>query len=1593
MASTSETSFATLTNGYTKSFTFQKNWMDGNNKYGFRPDAIKVHLQYRVVGSGDDGWENALHCYIGSTEYSYTDSSDDTTALVITAETTAGNQSVVFKKLPTYIYDSTNGYQAIEYRVYEDAIGYLVSGTTDQYNWSVYRKEGTGEDAYIRAGSYVRETLTETDGNKTVLNNSLISNSLSITLNWENDSDNKYQTRPESVRFNLQYVKVNDDASVNYDQTTGFAWENVVDANGNDVIITLTSSDESDSDTWKKTVKSLAASDETNSFSLFYRAVEITEDSHPKTFVSGVEKTYKNYDETTNYSGSEAGGTLSKSTALDGTSEGACQGEWEYVSSSGVNYETVTNRLTTNAAGTSVTATKKWYKDETSSAVFELKYKTDSETTYHSFATPITETLYSTGTIGEEQTVSWDNLPTYDTDGNALTYIIAEKAPSTDAYYRVEEETTGIANEFSFVNIGTLDFSVTKTWENNYYGFPATINGYTGFTAEVALLKTYDGVNWEIATDTAGNNLVTNLTDQTATVYNTDGSVKTKGTDLYVFEGVDQYEKTASGDYAYVYYKAVETKINGVVTADGKEYLYPSAAAVTKAYTVDYVNDFSADVASKSHGSKTAITNTLIETEISLEKVWDDDSLANASDVHRPNAFSDLDFELYSSTDGSLVSDATTTAQLISDTKYEIDWDNATLNADSWTATVRGAKADTVNGGYFGLPRYAADGVTEITYSVNESTAVTASAAERSDLLRYTTAYESQTATVSAEATGEVALKVTNTLDLRLDIVKVDESDETIKIGGTTFVLYEAHYDEATDTYTSTSNIVKDVNGDDIEVTTDSNGKTSVEITKAGNYEIKETASATGYSDTDCFDAFFTVADSDMRKNVSLTSELLTATSGLTVREATTTSHLSENGITNTRKLGVLTIYKKDSDKTDKNIDGVTFTIYKKSSLNVFEKIWDFVTGNKYGYTESYATVEESTSGVTTIENLPWGSYKIVETATVDGYKVDSTPYYFVVNANTVEDSIKLYSDETMLTEKTNNAIYNYKTSVTFFKYNEDKTVALGGGIFEIRKYGETNAVEVYVDAAESEGKKTSLVIPTTGLTVYGLEAETLYVLHEVSAPTGYKLNKKDVTFYVSGAAKNYNIYTSALMLNRFDGNVVTMTDKAEGTVTTMYTAIANLTENESVTDDSNTSETHKAGGTVGVIRDTTDENDSIPEEYDRDDYVEGALGVYWNCDAEWIYENQFTIEYTLYETTSGETPETGTITVNGFIDTTNGEVITDTSASCYDELRAVYPNFDIYMNSKGSVVLHLATDRDDCPFKNEINVKFLPTIAVLNTTADYSGGMVMIDGGDYKSDADGYGTDGEYRYVNKTTVYAKAADGYAFDLDNIEMSEARVIEKMVKNRPASLTGKSENLVSMNGTNSFTTTLESEVAGTTSTYEINGTVVVTNTDEEGNPTEVEINLDSLPVPVDIGVSFKKMASKNGSSTGTDSNTSTDTNTDADNNNSDSSNDADNTSGNGNTKPTNTDTPSTENDNTGDNDDDKPGTSKGDNPGSSSDDTNSGVTPTVTDNTESTITGTNTVKTGDFDKSLPICIVLFGCALASFMILLSRRKDK
>lgn len=179
--------------------------------------------------------------------------------------------------------------------------------------------------------------------------------------------------------------------------------------------------------------------------------------------------------------------------------------------------------------------------------------------------------------------------------------------------------------------------------------------------------------------------------------------------------------------------------------------------------------------------------------------------------------------------------------------------------------------------------------------------------------------------------------------------------------------------------------------------------------------------------------------------------------------------------MTNDRALGNLVINKVDSE-TKEALEGVKFEVTAISGLDK-GKTW---------------TVKTNKEGVAELNNLALGTYSIVETKTIDGYVLDSTPVEVTIEKN----------NETVTKEIVNS---RSKGKVTLLKYDVETGEPLANVVFEIKGLNGLN-----------EGKTWTLETGETGI----IELDELhlgdYEISEIKTLDGYVLDTNPIPFSIT---------------------------------------------------------------------------------------------------------------------------------------------------------------------------------------------------------------------------------------------------------------------------------------------------------------------------------------------------------------------------------------------------------------------------------------------------------------------------------------------
>lgn len=326
---------------------------------------------------------------------------------------------------------------------------------------------------------------------------------------------------------------------------------------------------------------------------------------------------------------------------------------------------------------------------------------------------------------------------------------------------------------------------------------------------------------------------------------------------------------------------------------------------------------------------------------------------------------------------------------------------------------------------------------------------------------------------------------------------------------------------------------------------TDAKGNLSFNDLTKGSYTLTE-ISADGYdiSQTHAeknlpFAAEFVINDDDDGKIFSINAAA--AEDGVNPQIQVVQGDLTGDGITNARLLGSVTLYKMDGGHVDTALNDVEFTLYKQDETKgLWDELWTFLTGKTYSAIESFKGEELIEAGKLVIEDLDWGTYKLVETKAKDGYTTTDKNTGEAVE--TVAFVIDRNSSKVIELNTDGNSFYNYQTSLLIKKQSEDGS-ALEGAEFALKG--------MYVDESGKTVKGTlNLVTDSQGqIELKGvLISGENYVLTETAAPEGYeKLTASlqfkvldDGTISVTENASGYKL----IMSDFFDNQIVVINQK-----------------------------------------------------------------------------------------------------------------------------------------------------------------------------------------------------------------------------------------------------------------------------------------------------------------------------------------------------------------------------------------------------------------------------------------------------------------
>lgn len=182
-----------------------------------------------------------------------------------------------------------------------------------------------------------------------------------------------------------------------------------------------------------------------------------------------------------------------------------------------------------------------------------------------------------------------------------------------------------------------------------------------------------------------------------------------------------------------------------------------------------------------------------------------------------------------------------------------------------------------------------------------------------------------------------------------------------------------------------------------------------------------------------------------------------------------------------------------------KGLSGITFNVYAEEDI-VNPANLDEVYFEKEQLVAEIVTDDD---GIATIENLPLGKYYVVETKTLPGFILDSTP--ISVDVSYVEQDAEVVYSETKLTNE------RQKVNVSVEKKDSETKKPLQGAMFGL--FAKDDIVNFDGKVVVKANERIALAVSDkNGQASFDADIPIgMYYLKEVQAPTGYVTSNKIV--------------------------------------------------------------------------------------------------------------------------------------------------------------------------------------------------------------------------------------------------------------------------------------------------------------------------------------------------------------------------------------------------------------------------------------------------------------------------------------------------
>ena len=250
------------------------------------------------------------------------------------------------------------------------------------------------------------------------------------------------------------------------------------------------------------------------------------------------------------------------------------------------------------------------------------------------------------------------------------------------------------------------------------------------------------------------------------------------------------------------------------------------------------------------------------------------------------------------------------------------------------------------------------------------------------------------------------------------------------------------------------------------------------------------------------------------------------------------------------------------------------------------------------------------------------------------------------------------------------------------------------------------------------------------------------------------------------------------------------------------------------------------------------------PHDPDLDPYQEDQLWVCWRPETNWTFGEEFSVLWK--ETSEGPIEK---VTVSHYRNEDGS--VKPISDPVYAGLLKRFPDAAIQMEG-GEIQLVLAPEAAQMPRQTSVEVQFVPTLAVENTTPENQGGMVQTEDGAPSGISDGVvEVDGHSRYV-KRSVTGSVQSGWEVDLANLTVGLPGTLAGDTGANPEAV------LLNPDANGRFLVEIYENIAGVETPVTVSGRIMV-EYDSQNRPVRVSILLDGLPVPLDLGIAFIKQA--------------------------------------------------------------------------------------------------------------------------------------